>query len=239
MTGPDDDTVDMSGDQRAEPVMQFLNELRALGDAPAPAPSGDLAAVFAGATPLGLAGASRHRRSRRRRSVFAVAAVSAAAMTFTGVAAANDSLPQPAQQFVSTVVDDLTPFHIDPSRPGPAPSSGVGTVPAVPGGSRSSEPERSGEPTDGGSTEGGSTEGGSTGPGSEPGDGSSGAPRPGAGGESDSGSASSGYGEPTHGESAPRPSASSSPTRSTDDGGDHTGTPTATRAAPSSLELDS
>ena len=88
-------------------VTRFLTELRALGDGPAPKPSPQLAAVLAGATPL--------LNSRRAlRMVLRSAAVAALVLGALVVAAANHSLPAPAQRVVSNVVNDLTPFHIGP-----------------------------------------------------------------------------------------------------------------------------
>jgi len=88
-------------------VTRFLTELRALGDGPTPKPSPQLAAVLAGATPL--------LSSRRAlRMVLRSAAVAALVLGALVVAAANHSLPAPAQRVVSNVVNDLTPFHIGP-----------------------------------------------------------------------------------------------------------------------------
>jgi hypothetical protein len=87
--------------------------------------------------------------------VLAGAMTVAIAIPATGVAAANDSLPRPAERVVSRMVNDLTPFTIDPAtdlptpshsvhapiprpgtagptRPGPAVGGSVGTSPANP-----------------------------------------------------------------------------------------------------------
>lgn len=105
-----------------ELVSQFLAELRHFADEPAPPPSAELAAVFAGATSLTATALAPRRpdRGRRRRNALLAAAVSVAAVSVTGVAAANDTLPQPAQRVVSSWVNDLTPFHIDESHAHPS-----------------------------------------------------------------------------------------------------------------------
>lgn len=96
-------------------VAQFLRELGALGDGPPPAPSAELAAVFDGTASLS---AARRRRStlRTHRVGVAIAAAAISTAALTGVAAANERLPQPAQTVVARVVNDLTPFHVDPSH---------------------------------------------------------------------------------------------------------------------------
>ena len=96
-------------------VTQFLTDLRALGDGPAPPPSDELAALFSGASSITAARQGRSVFARHRVGlVIAAAAMSTAALT--GIAAAHDRLPQPAQTVVARVVNDLTPFHVDPSH---------------------------------------------------------------------------------------------------------------------------
>lgn len=128
MTGGDDDQTAMSGvyevggraasetgaptpDETvmAAGVSRFVAELRALGAGPAPAPSPALEALLAGVIPL----ASRAPRSFRHRRAYLIGAAAASVIALTGVAAAHDSLPQPAQLLVAHVVNVLTPFHID------------------------------------------------------------------------------------------------------------------------------
>jgi hypothetical protein len=98
-------------------VSDFLEDLQALGTQRPPEPPAELATLLVGVTPLGAA----RRRLTHSRAVIAGAAAIAVLGT-TGVAAANDSLPQPAQRMVSNVVNLLTPFHIDPPSPRPAPN---------------------------------------------------------------------------------------------------------------------
>lgn len=128
----DDDWNEMSADlpptpeSGSEPVLggelaqsaqltQFLAELRTFADEAAPPPSPELAALLGGATPIEFAPSARRKAHWHRRAL-AVAAVGAATLGLTGVAAAKESLPQPAQRVVSDVVNDLTPFHLEPSR---------------------------------------------------------------------------------------------------------------------------
>ena len=96
----------------ADEVTRFLTELRALGDGPPPTPSAELTALLGGATPL---------LSRRAvvRTVLRSAAIAAVLLGVLIVAAANHSLPAPAQRVVSNVVNDLTPFHIGNNQPQP------------------------------------------------------------------------------------------------------------------------
>ncbi|HEV7205178.1 MAG TPA: hypothetical protein VGN18_11245 [Jatrophihabitans sp.] len=101
-------------------VTRFLDDLRSLGEGPAPEPSPELAALLAGVPTL--AAARRHRPRIVRR----VALIAAAVVAGTTLAAANHQLPAPAQRVVSNVVNDLTPFHIDNPHPVPTP-----TTPAV------------------------------------------------------------------------------------------------------------
>lgn len=141
MTGSDDDQNAMSGVYEVgggvsgetdaltpdETVMtagvaRFVAELRALADGPAPAPSPALAALLGGAIPIG------PRRLRHRRA-YLIGAAAASVVAMTAVAAAHDSLPQPAQLVVAHVVNVLTPFHIDPSS---APGQEPRTHPASP-----------------------------------------------------------------------------------------------------------
>jgi type IV secretory pathway VirB10-like protein len=153
MSPGDDDLYEMSGvdeigaaaDAPGAPapgetaaVTRFLTDMRALGEAPAPTPTPELAALLDGAVPLDAV-----RRHLRRALVRAVL-VAAAIIVAVTVAAANHSLPQPAQRMVSNVVNELTPFHIDPVLPAadpvlppaptrrPAPSPKPPTSPAAP-----------------------------------------------------------------------------------------------------------
>lgn len=105
----------------ASAVTRFLAELHSLGEGPVPAPTPELQAMFDGAS------SAPPRRPRRPRAplVRRAALVAAAAVIGTTTAAANHTLPQPAQRVVSDVVNTLTPFHINggdglPPRPAPA-----------------------------------------------------------------------------------------------------------------------
>jgi len=93
-------------------VTRFLTELRALGDGPPPSPSAELAALLGGATPL-------VDRRVLVRTVLRSAAIAAILLGVLVVAAANHSLPAPAQNVVSNVVNVLTPFHIGSNQPQP------------------------------------------------------------------------------------------------------------------------
>ena len=87
-------------------VTEFLAELKLLGEGPAPEPTPELQALFAGVPSI--AAARRNRGPLVRRA----ALIAAATVLGTTAAAAGHSLPQPAQGVVSDVVNTLTPFHI-------------------------------------------------------------------------------------------------------------------------------
>lgn len=95
---------------------QFFAELNALADRPAPPANDELAALFAGATPLS---AARGRRSRVARTGL-IGLVTAGILTGGVTAAAADNrLPPPAQRVVARVVNTLTPLDIpDPDEQG-------------------------------------------------------------------------------------------------------------------------
>ena len=123
-------------------VTQFLTDLRALGDGPAPPPSDELAALFSGASSITAARQGRSVFARHRVGlVIAAAAMSTAALT--GVAAAHDRLPQPAQTVVARVVNDLTPFHVDPSHVPAPPATHPSGPAATPTHTEPSEPAES------------------------------------------------------------------------------------------------
>lgn len=186
---PDDDCADMGsvgeiggavarGPADTAAMTQFLAELRDLGTGPAPEPSPELAALLAGAAPLGPT-----RRRRHRRAVLVSAAVAAAVVASTGVAAARNDLPAPAQRLVSTVVDRLTPFHIgdEPAHP---------IVPVVPRRSPSSDERASDSPAE--QEPGEDTSGSTT---ARPGEGGASSSNSDAGNTSDSGDAVDGGGD--------------------------------------------
>ncbi len=200
-------------------VTHFLTELRALGDGPAPEPSRELAALLAGAHPF---------FARRVLVQVAVrtALVAAVVIGLLVAAAANHSLPQPAQKVVSHVVNVLTPFHIDPrdlppattvpTAPPVSPSPAHPIAPVSPADPSSSEPEAGddgGPGGDDGGSGGGDNEGrssGRTGDGSGDSGGQRGGSDDGAGGGDDGGRTAS---TTTHRSPSP------SPTRHEDDGG--------------------
>lgn len=126
----------------------LVAELRAVG-AGTPPPVGDeLEALFTGnAIPIS---------SRRGRRVAVIALVGAAALGGTLGTAAADSLPNPAQRFVSDVIGILTPFdlptpadkvkpapkapaHLTPTTPAPQPTSHAGESGDDSGGSKGSD----------------------------------------------------------------------------------------------------
>ena len=157
---------------------EFVAGLRRLGDAPAPPPSRELAAALSGVAVLDRVerrDRAVHRRLHRpvaTRRHLLVAAAAALVLTLAS-SQIRDRLPQPAQRFVSDVVQLLTPFdgasnqQTAPAvRPAPgvparghrtAPPahttvpSGPGSVPAVPPDERGedptgSEPRQSSDP---------------------------------------------------------------------------------------------
>ena len=135
-----------SGRDGDDDLTRFLTGLRALGDVPAPPPSPTVAALLAGA----------HPRFVRRAAVRAVLVAALVISALVG-AAATHRLPAPAQQFVSRVVNNLTPFHIAPPPPATSPArthapapmpvrvpaAVPATSPAEPGGDAVPQPETS------------------------------------------------------------------------------------------------
>lgn len=117
-----DDVVRAAGFSDDDDLAAVLHTVRDLGHATVPKPSPDLAALLAQGLPQ-LRGDAR--RSRRRRTVGTAVVAGILTLGLTGVAAANNRLPPQAQSVVSRVVNDLTPFTIDPgprrSAPGPKP----------------------------------------------------------------------------------------------------------------------
>lgn len=88
----------------ADPVFSDLFEaMGAASRGPAPAPGPELSTLLSGGTVLSLSG----RRHRVRVAVAGLAVVGAIAGG-TGVAAATGALPQPAERFVTRVIDHLT-----------------------------------------------------------------------------------------------------------------------------------
>jgi hypothetical protein len=160
----------------ADAVTRFLDELGSYGDAPPPEPSAELAAILDGRVALL---DLRRGLLRRHRTGLAVAAAGVVLLSATGISAAKDRLPQPAQRYVSNVVNVLTPFHVDPSDAVPTPAHHAplpaGSTSPAPPRSPSRPPVQTDEPTPGGTTgaapepgEDGTRQPGTSGPASEP-----------------------------------------------------------------------
>ena len=101
-----------------DPALRDLfAELGALADRPTPPIGDDLAALFAGATPLT---AARSRRSKAvKTGLIGLVTAGILAGGVTAAAAANE-LPTPAQRIVSRVINTLTPLEIpNPDEQGP------------------------------------------------------------------------------------------------------------------------
>lgn len=114
----DDDAVEalLSG-QGDGAVAAAVCELRRSADRPVPTPSAALAALLASGLPLDTAPIDDLARRRRRRYVaLGIAAGGATTIALTGVAAANDALPSPAQGVVTDIVNNFTPFDITPGH---------------------------------------------------------------------------------------------------------------------------
>jgi hypothetical protein len=90
-------------------VTRFLVEMSSLAEVDAPAPTAELEAIL-----TGLATGAARRRALHRRLAVRAALVAAATVAGLIAAAANHTLPEPAQRVVSNVVNSVTPFHIDP-----------------------------------------------------------------------------------------------------------------------------
>lgn len=128
----DDDVDEMSGPTSSEPsgmapgtaaMTAFLAELRAFGAGSVPPPGPALAALLDGTVAVAA-------RRPWRRAVIASAAA-AVVLGGTAIAAAHDSLPEPAQGVVTHLVNFLTPFQLDPGTARPRPVPPVPTVPAA------------------------------------------------------------------------------------------------------------
>jgi hypothetical protein len=109
----DDDAAEALLAGQAEPdhpLGAALAELRAGAARPAPEPSAALAAALARAA---AADQLSKRRSRRRAIVIGVAVAGTSSLALSGVAAAHDALPAPAQGVISGIIDTLTPFRVN------------------------------------------------------------------------------------------------------------------------------
>jgi hypothetical protein len=138
-------------DGAADAVTRFLLELRDLASVPAPVPCAELAAAFAGVAPLRVLAPTTARRR-----ALVLGAVAAATTSLTGVAAAANVLPAPAQRLVSRVVHDITPFQFGPGGPHP---------PAVVPAATTTRPPESETPGDGAGSSERRTEPADSGPG--------------------------------------------------------------------------
>jgi hypothetical protein len=103
-------------------VTHFLTELRALGESAPPQPSPQLSALLSGAHPI-------FGRRAIIKIALRTALIAALIIGALVIAAANHSLPRPAQKVVSHVVNVLTPFHIGR---GITPAPAAPTSPTVP-----------------------------------------------------------------------------------------------------------
>jgi hypothetical protein len=115
-----------------EPSVELLAALAAVraaaaGDSSASdsSASGSSGSGSSGLVRLGDRPRRAARRPGYRRTVLAGALTVAVALPATGVAAANDRLPRPAERVVSRMVNDLTPFTIDPATDLPTPTHPV------------------------------------------------------------------------------------------------------------------
>lgn len=109
----DDDAAEALLAGQAEPdhpLGAALAELRAGAARPAPEPSAALAAALSRAA---AADQLSKRRSRRRAIVIGVAVAGTSSLALSGVAAAHDALPAPAQGVISGIIDTLTPFRVN------------------------------------------------------------------------------------------------------------------------------
>jgi hypothetical protein len=155
-------------------VAGFIDDLRGLADVEAPEPSAELAALLSGDAPLPRRPVTRRLKHRRVVGVVAASVL----VGGTGVAAADGRLPQPAQRFVSDVVNNLTPFTVpaEPDEPVPSP---VDTP--TPGSSRAREHHHPVVPAPGRS-EDGADDGSGAGSAGEPSESSTGGARDDGGG---------------------------------------------------------
>jgi hypothetical protein len=92
-------------------VVDGLESLRGLVPEQAPVPSRELAALLARGVVTPMPAMPRQRAGRPRTAVVA-AAVAATVALGTGVAAASNTLPEPAQRLLSNISDKYLPFHI-------------------------------------------------------------------------------------------------------------------------------
>lgn len=132
-----DALADLAAHTGADPgdaLASRLDALAALGDRPAPVPTGDLAALLAGATPLA------PRRARRHRGALTAGAVVLALAAGTGAAAA-DVLPDRVQRAVAVFSEHFLPFNLP--RPHPAQPAEAPGTPARP----ATTPAPAGRPT--------------------------------------------------------------------------------------------
>jgi hypothetical protein len=239
----DDDAVEalLAGRGEAtDPLTSALVALRQTGVRAVPEPSAALAGLLMNGLPTDEF--SRHRR-RAARITFGVVVAGTATLTLSGVAAAHDALPSPAQGVVTNIVNDLTPFQIgrDGGAPRPparqsaptdtsVPGGGAGSPASGqdarhgdhPGGSSSGTADPSGDRGNGGSgspDSGGSADG--RGGGSGSGDGSGGSGSGGSGsGDGNSGSGSGGGGGSHEGGSGDPDSDGDTDSGGADSGGD-------------------
>jgi hypothetical protein len=183
-------------------IEEALYELLDLASRPAPSPSGELAAL------LQVDDLMRHRWARKHRTgLIVLGVVGALGLGATGAAASNLQFRELAQDTVVTLINQYTPFHVDPpKRPvgGENPGSGTPSTRPTP----STSPGESGQSTSGDSSDGTS---GNNQPPTQPGDGTS----------SDHGQPSQGQtseGQPSSGDSPDGSSVQNQPAPQSGDG---------------------
>jgi hypothetical protein len=172
---------------REDDLVAALLELGGAADRLAPDPSPALGELFARGLPID---ELSHRR--RGRLAIGVTVAGATTLALSGVAAAHDALPGPAQGVVTGIINGLTPFHITIGRPSlPAIPKPTDIAPGVGTPTPSGSPDEHQARTDDGRTRGddGSGSDDRSGSGDDAGSGSDDRPRtesssPGEGSES-------------------------------------------------------
>lgn len=115
---PREDEPMISDTSLDDPALRDLvAELGALADRPTPPVGDELAALFAGATPLAAARSRRNKAAKTGLVGLVTAGILAGGVA---AAAAANELPAPAQRIVSRVINGLTPLEIpNPDEQGP------------------------------------------------------------------------------------------------------------------------
>jgi hypothetical protein len=135
---------------REDDLVAALLELGGAADRLAPDPSPALGELFARGLPID---ELSHRR--RGRLAIGVTVAGATTLALSGVAAAHDALPGPAQGVVTGIINGLTPFHITIGRPSlPAIPKPTDLAPGIGTPTPSGSPEEHQARTDDGRTRG-------------------------------------------------------------------------------------